>query len=146
MSPAEDSSLCLSGDRRATRHTPRTWEELTIRLLSRHQSMHSTLFPWPLRVRLVFMTNWPRASTRSATCRTGGARSVRLGLGTGQGVRWPLRGPRVFFCLSCLLPRTLLGSCSLWGRHCFPKHFLCTQCVRENMVHIYIFKKKNLLQ
>ena len=45
----------------------RTWEELTSLLLSLHQSMHRTLFPWPLRVLLVFMTNCPRASTRSAT-------------------------------------------------------------------------------
>lgn len=50
----------------------RTWDELTILRLSLHQSMHSTLFPWPLRVRLVFMTNWPSASTRSATWCTGG--------------------------------------------------------------------------
>ena len=46
---------------------PRTWDELTILLLSLHQSMQRTLFPWPLRVLLVFMTNCPRASTRSAT-------------------------------------------------------------------------------
>lgn len=46
---------------------PHTWDELTILLLSLHQSMQRTLFPWPLRVLLVFMTNCPRASTRSAT-------------------------------------------------------------------------------
>lgn len=46
---------------------PVTWEELTILLLSRHQSMHSTLFPCPFKVLRVFMTNWPRASIFSAT-------------------------------------------------------------------------------
>ncbi len=44
-----------------------TWDELTILLLSLHQSIHRTLFPWPFRVRLVFMTNWPKASVFSAT-------------------------------------------------------------------------------
>lgn len=35
--------------------------------MSRHQSMHSTLFPCPFKVLRVFMTNWPRASIFSAT-------------------------------------------------------------------------------
>lgn len=34
-----------------------TCEELTILLLSLHQSMHRTLFPCPFRVLRVFMTN-----------------------------------------------------------------------------------------
>lgn len=50
-----------------TQQVRRTCDELTILRLSLHQSMQSTLFPWPLSVRLVFMTNCPRASTRSAT-------------------------------------------------------------------------------
>lgn len=44
-----------------------TWDELTILLLSLHQSIHSTLLPCPFRVLRVFMTNWPRPSTFSAT-------------------------------------------------------------------------------
>lgn len=44
-----------------------TCEELTILLLSLHQSIHRTLLPCPFRVLRVFMTNWPRPSTFSAT-------------------------------------------------------------------------------
>lgn len=47
-----------------------TWEELTRRRLSLHQSIHSTLFPWPFRTRLVFIDSSPTTSTFSATCCT----------------------------------------------------------------------------
>lgn len=64
-------SVFLLYDRQQWRETvmirPVTWEELTILLLSRHQSMHSTLFPCPFKVLRVFMTNWPRGSIFSAT-------------------------------------------------------------------------------
>lgn len=44
-----------------------TWEELTRRRLSLHQSIHSTLFPWPFSTRLVFNERAPSTSTFSAT-------------------------------------------------------------------------------
>lgn len=63
---------CLSNYRtgkqgRITATVCPTCEELTILLLSLHQSIHRTLLPCPFRVLRVFMTNWPRPSTFSAT-------------------------------------------------------------------------------
>lgn len=47
-----------------------TCEELTMRRLSLHQSIQSTLLPWPFSVLRVFMFNSPRASAFSATFST----------------------------------------------------------------------------
>lgn len=61
-------SDCRTGkQRRITTAVCLTCEELTILLLSLHQSIHRTLLPCPFRVLRVFMTNWPRPSTFSAT-------------------------------------------------------------------------------
>lgn len=57
-------SLCYNKEQK---RRSLTCEELTILLLSLHQSIHRTLFPCPFRVLLVFMTNCPRPSTFSAT-------------------------------------------------------------------------------
>lgn len=126
-----------------TQQVWRTCDELTILLLSLHQSMQRTLFPWPLRVLLVFMTNCPRASTRSATWCTGSTRPQSVPLprtrfwamcwhmeGTGLSL-WPqLESPALYYCALWCSFKLIRGQ----RQHC---HSLCVfKALRLQYMHV----------